>query len=121
MRTILPRLSLALIIVIACLNSCDRAASSSSDRPITLRFWNGFTGPDGKTMLAIVKQFNAANPDVHVIMQRMEWGTYYNKIFVANLGHRGPDVFVIHTDHIARFREGGFLRPSDDIVMSGGG
>src|SRR3954449_3189070 len=109
MRTILPRLSLALIIVIACLNSCDRAASSSSDRPITLRFWNGFTGPDGRTMLAIVKQFNAANPDVHVMMQRMEWGTYYNKLFVAALGKRAPEVFVIHTDSIPRFRSAGFL------------
>ena len=53
---------------------------------LTLRFWNGFTGPDGRTMLGLVKRFNEQNPDVHVVMQRMEWGTYYNKLFVANLG-----------------------------------
>src|SRR4051812_22862316 len=71
-------------------------------------------------MLRIVKRFNEQNADVHVIMQRMEWGTYYNKIFVANLGHRGPDVFVIHTDHISRFQQAGFLRATDDIDIDFG-
>jgi multiple sugar transport system substrate-binding protein len=54
-------------------------------------------------------------------MQRMEWGTYYNKVFVANAGGRGPDVFVIHADHIARFQVAGFLRPTDDLATPGGG
>ncbi|MBC8109012.1 MAG: ABC transporter substrate-binding protein [Anaerolineae bacterium] len=117
MLRILICLRLALIIAIACLISCDRAESSNTPRPVELRFWNGFTGPDGRTMLAIVKQFNAANPDVHVMMQRMEWGTYYNKLFVAALGKRAPEVFVIHTDSIPRFRSAGFLRESDDIAI----
>lgn len=117
MLRILTRLRLALIIAIAFLISCDPALSNSSARRVTLRFWNGFTGPDGRTMLAIVKQFNAANPDVHVMMQRMEWGTYYNKLFVAALGKRAPEVFVIHTDSIPRFRSAGFLHPSDEIEI----
>ena len=110
----LARIALLLTILVT-LTSCDSRTLSSAT--IKLRFWNGFTGPDGRTMLSIVKQFNAANPDVHVIMQRMEWGTYYNKLFVAALGKRAPDVFVIHTDSIPRFRSAGFLRPSDDIAI----
>ncbi|MFY8052261.1 MAG: ABC transporter substrate-binding protein, partial [Armatimonadaceae bacterium] len=54
----------------------------------TVRFWNGFTGPDGRTMLGLVRKFNAENPDIHVVMQRMDWGTFYNKLFVAGLGGR---------------------------------
>ncbi|CAN5674593.1 extracellular solute-binding protein [soil metagenome] len=108
---------LTLGIFAACLVSCDRGTSSESRGPVTLRFWNGFTGPDGRTMLAIVKQFNAANPDVHVRMQRMEWGTYYNKLFVAALGERAPEVFVLHTDSIPSFRAAGFLRESDDMAI----
>src|SRR5213075_1208288 len=108
-------ISLTLCIALAAsLLSCDRSGSGDG-QPITLRFWNGFTGPDGRTMLKIVKQFNAANPDVHVMMQRMEWGTYYNKLFVAALGKRAPEVFVIHTDSIPRFRSAGFLHTSDEI------
>lgn len=82
----------------------------------TIRFWNGFTGPDGRTMLALVRRFNEENPDVRVLMQRMDWGTYYNKLFVAGIGGRAPDVFVIHTDTLGRFHRGGFLRPLDDLA-----
>src|SRR3954471_969711 len=102
------------------LAGCDQSASKSAVNPIELRFWNGFTGPDGRTMLAIVKRFNEANPDVHVTMQRMEWGNYYNKLFVAGMGGRAPHVFVIHTDTLARFTRANFVRPVDDWVKPGG-
>ena len=59
----------------------------------TVRFWNVFTGPDGRTMLKLIKRFNQENPDIHVIMQRMDAATYYNKLFVAGLGGRAPEVF----------------------------
>src|SRR6186713_3201562 len=94
--------------------ACDH--STSEDEPITLRYWNGFTGPDGRTMLALVKRFNQENPDVNVIMQRMEWATYYNKLFVAGLGGRAPDVFVSHAMVLPRFIGAGFLRPVDDLL-----
>ncbi len=97
---------------------CNRSGDESS--VVTLRFWNGFTGPDGRTMLGIVKRFNQQNPDVHVVMQRMEWATMYNKLFVAGLGGRAPEVFVIHTDTLARFRLANFLRPMDDLTGAGG-
>jgi len=83
---------------------------------VTLRFWNGFTGPDGRTMLGLVKRFNQQNAGIHVVMQRMEWGTYYNKLFVANLGGRAPQVFVIHSDAVTRFNRAEFLRPMDDLA-----
>ena len=88
---------------------------------VTLRYWNGFTGPDGRTMLRIVKQFNAENPGVHVLMQRMDWHTYYSKVFVARLGGRGPDVFVAHIDVLPRFARAGILRGVDGLVGGAGG
>src|SRR5947207_14010623 len=88
----------------------------SRSRQVSLPFWNGFTGPDGRTMLRLVKRFNRQNPDVHVLMQRMDWSTYYNKLFVAGLGHRAPELFVIHTRAMVRFARAGFCRPNDDLV-----
>lgn len=112
-------LRLALICLFTCaILSCDRVTPSGDQ--VTLRFWNGFTGPDGRTMLALVKRFNQQNPDIHVIMQRMEWGTYYNKLFVSNLGGRAPQVFVLHVDNLTRFNRAGFLRPMDDLTGAGG-
>ncbi len=96
--------------------SCDGRTSLAIEGPVTLRFWNGFTGPDGRTMLRIVQRFNRENPGVHVIMQRMTWDVYYNKLFVARLGGRGPDVFVLHTDSMPRFVHAGLLRPCDDLT-----
>jgi multiple sugar transport system substrate-binding protein len=81
---------------------------------VTVRFWNGFTGPDGRTILALVKRFNRENPDVRVLMQRLDWAPYYSKLFVAGLGGRAPEVFVVHAANIARFMQGDFVRPVDD-------
>src|SRR4051794_12301118 len=94
-------------------SGCDRV--DGAHPVVTLRFWNGFTGPDGRTMLALVKQFNAENPDLNVTMQRMEWGTYYNKLFVAGLGGRAPEVFVTHSYALKRFMGAGFVREMDDM------
>ena len=87
---------------------------------VTVRFWNGFTGPDGRTMLRMIKRFNRENPDVHVLMQRMPWTTYYNKLFVAGMGERAPEVFVIHVAHLPRFHRAKFVRGVDDLVSRGG-
>lgn len=99
---------------------CDRSEDRATPTRVDLRFWNGFTGPDGRTMLGIVKRFNEANTEVHVTMQRMEWGTYYNKLFVAGLGGRAPEIFVIQTDSLARFTQASFVRAMDDLTGRGG-
>jgi multiple sugar transport system substrate-binding protein len=83
---------------------------------VELRLWNGFTGPDGRTMLGIVKKFNDENADVHVVMQRLPWGQYYNKLFVAGSGGRAPDVFVSHRSALQRFVAAGFVRDADDLL-----
>ncbi len=48
-----------------------------------LRFWHGFTGKDGEVMLELVRRFNRENADIEITVQRLPWGTYYNKLFVA--------------------------------------
>ena len=94
----------------------------NDDRQIvTLRFWNGFTGPDGRTMLNLVKRFNEKNPNIHVLMQRMDWATYYNKLFVAGLGHRAPEVFVLQSRAIQRFAKAGYCRANDDLISGADG
>jgi len=94
---------------------CERRSSLA----IHLRFWNGFTGPDGRTMLRIIKQFNQQHENIQVTMQRMDWGTYYNKLFVAGLGNRAPDVFVLHSDQIDRFYRAGLMTPIDAMLTDG--
>ena len=67
-------------------------------------------------MLHMVRRFNEQNPDVTVLMQRMAWGTFYNKLFVGGLGGRAPEVFVIHTRALLRFARAGFAAPLETVL-----
>ncbi|MCX6368553.1 MAG: ABC transporter substrate-binding protein [Armatimonadetes bacterium] len=96
---------------LAPLTGCGRSSART-----TIRFWNGFTGPDGRTMLRLVRRFNEENPEITVLMQRMDWGTYYNKLFVGGLGGRAPEVFVLHTRALLRFARAGFAAPLDPLL-----
>jgi multiple sugar transport system substrate-binding protein len=118
-----PRLTIKFVILALLVALCAYPTVREYARPAaiggdvtTVRFWNMFAGPDGRTMLAMVRRFNKENPDVQVIMQRMDWGPYYNKLLVAGLGGRAPDVFVVHADVIRRFMLAGVVRPVDDIA-----
>ena len=72
-------------------------------------------------MLRMVKRFNAANPDVNVLMQRADWATLYNKLFVAGLGNRAPELFVVHTSALVRFAQAKFIAPIDDLATGTSG
>lgn len=93
----------------------DRVSFVSDDRVIRLNFWNGFTGPDGRTMLRIIREFNESHPDIEVTMQRMEWAIYFNKLMVAGIDGRGPQVFVLHASELPRFQRAGFIAPIDEV------
>ncbi len=104
-------------LVVATLLGLTLTGCVRPDRPtITLRFWHGFTGKDGEVMLELVRNFNRENPDITVTVQRMPWGTYYNKLFVAGLADRAPEVFVSHAGAIPRLQRAEFIRPIDDLA-----
>lgn len=86
-----------------------------SEEKVQINFWNGFTGPDGRVMLRMIREFNEANPDINVTMQRMEWGIYYNKLMVAGIGGRGPDIFVVTAGALPRIERAGFLGNADAL------
>lgn len=109
MKIKLAILALMVLGIIVWANFEQRVVSGGKD-DVVLRFWNGFTGPDGKTILALVRRFNKENRGITVRLQRMKWSTYYSKLFVANMGGRSPDIFAIHASSIERFRNAGLLR-----------
>jgi multiple sugar transport system substrate-binding protein len=82
---------------------------------IEINFWNGWTGPDGRIALEMIRDFNEKNPDIHVSMQRIAWALYYNKLMVAQLDKRGPEVFVVHAGTLARMQHAGIIADADDL------
>jgi multiple sugar transport system substrate-binding protein len=86
--------------------------------PMVLDFWNGFTGPDGKTMERMVAQFQQENPDVRVRMQIIPWGTYYDKLTLSLAYGGAPEVFVVHAARLPEFASFGVLKPLDSLFAA---
>jgi multiple sugar transport system substrate-binding protein len=115
-----PRFSLiilaALSLVLGVLRCDLPSAISPSAAPKThIAFWNGFTGPDGRTMLGLIREFNELHPDIQVTMQRIPWGTYYNKLLISALDGRGPEVFVLVAGFMPRMVRSGFVSSVDEL------
>jgi multiple sugar transport system substrate-binding protein len=83
---------------------------------VSLAFWNGFTGGDGPFMKKMVDEFNAANPNVTVKMNTLQWGDYYAKVPNAVSSGAGPDVGIMHIDQLATNAARRVIIPLDEIA-----
>ena len=118
----LPLLLLPLsLLLMSCLTSgCGKQEQRAQNGVIVLDFWNGFTGPDGKTMEKIVDAFNKEHKNVKVRMQIIPWGTYYDKVTLGLAYGKAPDVFILHTDRLPEYADSEALNCIDDLVRLGG-
>jgi multiple sugar transport system substrate-binding protein len=81
-------------------------------------FWNGFTGPDGKMMERIVRQFKKENPDIEIRMQIIPWGTYYDKVTLSLAYGGAPEVFIMHAGRLPEFASFDVLAPLDSLYAT---
>jgi multiple sugar transport system substrate-binding protein len=100
---------------------CDRHGDAVAGSAQHIKFWNGFTGPDGKTMEKMVRQFEAENPGILVDMQIIPWAQYYDKLTIGTAFKQGPDVYVCHANRFAEFAQYGIFRPLDDLISGPNG
>jgi hypothetical protein len=68
---------------------------------VSLTVWTGFTGGDRPGYEQIVKDFNAAHPDIKVTMTVQPWDTIQQKLPSAWLTGQGPDIAAPSSDPIA--------------------
>lgn len=90
----------------------DSAGSEASSGPITIDFWNSWTGPDGDTLVAKVSEFNETN----------EWGITINMDISSEFSEKlattlptGDCAPLILMGTGDRFRYGEYLLPIDDV------
>ena len=102
------------------LGGCGRSpqGAGSDGNRVVVDFWNGFTGPDGKTMTAMVRRFEAENPDVEVRMQIIPWGTYYDKLTLSLAYGGPPDVFILQAARFSEFASYHTLHPLTDLYAA---
>lgn len=95
--------------------------AGSASAKTKLVFWNGLTGSDGVTLDGIVKNFCVANPDVSVRVEKMVWGTYFDKLLTSLVsGNGAPDLFLLHEFEIPQFASQGVLYETSDFFKPKG-
>ena len=86
--------------------------------PVTLSYWNGFTGGDGPFMKQMVADFMAENSKIKIEENTVEWAQYYQRMPAAVTANRGPDVGVMHVDQLATNAARRIIVPVDDLSSS---
>ncbi|WP_416841781.1 ABC transporter substrate-binding protein [Haloferax sp. DFSO52] len=83
----------------------------------TIKFWTLFGGGDGVVMKSMVDKFNEEKPlgdGVTIDRQRLEWDTYYDKLFTSMTGGQPPDLAISHMAYLNRF--GDVITPYNEYV-----
>lgn len=111
------------LLFVAALSGCSSGPNSTPSPQnqagkTVIDFWNGFTGPDGKMMERIVRNFQKENPDVTVRMQIIPWGTYYDKLTLSLAYGGAPEVFIMHAARLPEYASFGVLQPMGNLLAS---
>ncbi|MEU6551186.1 sugar ABC transporter substrate-binding protein [Streptomyces sp. NPDC046915] len=106
MRT---RCATALVALLLLLAGCSSGGTDTGGR-ITLRFqslaWQEESVAANKEL---VKEWNAAHPDVHVEYVQGSWDSVHDQLLTAFEGGEAPDVVHDASDDLADFAYGGYL------------
>jgi len=77
--------------------------ASSSDGPVTLKFWTGYTGGDRPAYEKLVSDFNASQDHIKVDFSAESWDSLNQKLPSAVLTSEGPDVMTLDGNAIGQF------------------
>lgn len=129
MKTHSLKVLLILFLVITFVSACSSKDNSSSKNDTSSKnetseevtkivFWDLFSGNDGETMTAAVKEFNELHPTIEVEKITQEWGEYYTKLTTAVLGNKAPDLGVSHATRVLQLKDEGVIQPMDEEALS---
>ena len=112
---------IAIIVAIVAVG-CRRSQAIPDDAelgsvPITLQFWNSWTGPDGDTLVAIVQEFNRTNPwRITIEMDIVAAPQLVAKLNTAFPTGEAAEILLQNTARLPVINE--FLIPQDDIFVN---
>jgi multiple sugar transport system substrate-binding protein len=89
--------------------------TGGSSGPVTLKFWNGFTGPDRAAVEGIVSKYNASQNKVKIEMEIMPWDVFFDKLLPSLGSGTGPDIAAMDTAQIPQYAARNVFQPLDDV------
>ncbi len=92
------------------------SACHDSSRVTTLRFWA--MGREGEVVQELVRDFEAAHPDIRVDVQQIPWTAAHEKLLTAYVGRAIPDVAQLGNTWVCEFVALDALAPLDARVAA---
>jgi multiple sugar transport system substrate-binding protein len=89
-------------------------ASADANAGVELRVWA--FGAEGEAIAPLARDFERANPDVHVRVQQIPWTAAHEKLLTAYVGGALPDVAQLGNTWIPEFAALSALEPLDARV-----
>lgn len=109
--------------LIGCGSKSSDSASVGGNQKITLKFWHIWTSDtdsNKQNVEAVIKEWNAANPNVQIESEGTENEAYKTKIKTAISANEAPDVFVTWGAGFSQpFIDAGKVLPLDDYIKDG--
>ena len=84
---------------------------------LTLTFWNGLTGPDGRVMEGIVADFMSQRRTIKIEQQQLPWTDFHTKMLTSIPAGQAPDVAIMHTYEKPRYVQSGALTEFSDADL----
>lgn len=97
------------------LAGCSAEGTSSSDGPIELTFWHGYTEADGDVLEQIVADFNAENPDIVISTEINPWAVIDDTLLPALSAGTGPDIVAMPAERLPVYADRGAFASLDDF------
>lgn len=96
--------------------ACSTGAPTQQTGPVTLRIstW----GNDVRTKITqqAIDAFQAANPDIKVILENSQWNGYWDKLATTTAAKDAPDVIQMDESYIAAYGSRGSLADLDAMA-----
>lgn len=111
-------LSIAALIVVAGAfagGSKEPAAAAKPAEPQVVKFWYHFDNPE-VAINPLIQKFESENPGIKIVAERVDWGSYYQKLVTAVAAGTPPDVSQVKLWWQPQLVEMGALEPLDPYL-----
>lgn len=97
-------------------DSADPAEGQAAADPITIQFWNAFTGSDGDILREIVSRYNKENKDgITIEMDIMPGATLLEKLAPAITTNTAPSLILAGNMDVPMYGKNENMLPMDDF------
>lgn len=91
--------------------------AATAAQAVEIQYWQYVYDTRVKAMDELIKNFEAANPDITVKQTTFPYDDYQTKVIAAHAAGNGPDVLQFYYGWLDKFQKGGVLQALDPAVF----